>query len=210
MSDGESVDQEKRTTLRQFAALGAVSPLAGLLDTDSDKRRSNTGQAILGYLSTTPAAHFSKIRDDLSLGTGETQHHLRQLIDVRAVESYADGEYRRYVPANRFSESERLILGYLRRDTPRRVLIGLLTDPTVSGTGLAASIGVSKSTVSRTISDLEAVDLVRREGDYVVQSPETIITLVLRYSESFGSDAQRFANQVPEMIRYEPNAQSER
>ena len=73
----DGVDEEKRATLKRFAAVGAVSPLARLSGDDAGE--SDARDAIVGYLSTTPGAHFSKLRDDLRLGTGETQHHLERL-----------------------------------------------------------------------------------------------------------------------------------
>ena len=115
------VDEDKRATLRRFAALGAATPLARIGDDrngDSDAR-----DAILGYLTATPGAHFSKVRDDLKLGTGETQHHLRRLVDVGAIESLRDGDYRRLFPAGRFSSFEQVALkpdGVEARRRPRR------------------------------------------------------------------------------------------
>ena len=123
------VDESKRATLRRFAALGATSPLVGLArDSESD-----APDALLGYVAATPGAHFSKVRDDLQLGTGETQHHLRRLEREGAVESREDGEYRRFFPADRFSEFEQVALGYLRRETPRGMVVALLRDPDASG-----------------------------------------------------------------------------
>ena len=81
MTRDGGVDESKRATLRRFAALGAASPLVGLASADRGNdpgadSDSDAPGAITGYLAATPGAHFSKIRDDLQLGTGETQHHL--------------------------------------------------------------------------------------------------------------------------------------
>jgi predicted transcriptional regulator len=113
----DGVDESKRATLRRFAAIGAGSPLARLSRDDAGD--SDARDAILGYLSTTPGAHFSKLRDDLRLGTGEAQHHLRRLERADAVESYKDGDYRRYFPAGRFSEFERRAVGCVEDERVR-------------------------------------------------------------------------------------------
>ncbi|PSQ50978.1 MarR family transcriptional regulator, partial [Halobacteriales archaeon SW_6_65_15] len=118
MVERSEVDENKRATLRRFAVLGAATPLASFgarAESDESEARS----AIAGYVATTPGAHFSKIRDDLQLGTGEAQHHIRQLLDAGVVESRRDGDYRRFYPADQFSSFEQVALGYLRRDTPR-------------------------------------------------------------------------------------------
>ena len=90
MTSDEGVDEEKRATLRRFAALGAASPFVGLATGNSD---SDTPDAIAGYVSARPGTHFSKLRDDLKLGTGEAQHHLHRLENEGAIASRKDGDY---------------------------------------------------------------------------------------------------------------------
>ncbi|WP_253737149.1 winged helix-turn-helix transcriptional regulator [Halohasta salina] len=203
---GDPVDERKRTTLRRFAALGATAPFAGLASGaegsgEESASRSEVPDAIRGYLSTTPGAHFSKLRDDLKLGTGETQHHLRALIDAEAVEARRDGEYRRFFPAGQFSEFERTALGYLRRETPRRMVIELLESPAETGSELADRLSVSRATVSTYAGDLEAAGLLDRSEQYVVAEPETVLMLLLRYANSFGPDAVDFAARADDLIR---------
>jgi len=201
----ERVDREKRTTLRRFAALGASTPLVGLVGDEASASEGNdTRRAIAGYLSTTPGAHFSKIRDDLSLGTGETQHHLRRLVDAGSIESHADGEYRRYFPAGQFSAFERTALGYLRRETPRAVVLALLTDPDATGTAIAERAEVSRATVSRTLSELAEAGVLNREEVTEIERPETLITLLVRYADSFDEETAAFAAHADDLLRYDP------
>jgi predicted transcriptional regulator len=201
---GETVDAEKRATLRRFAALGAGGPLARLVDRD-DSSSSDARDAIVGHLSTTPGAHFSKIRDDLSLGTGETQHHLRKLVESKALESFRDGEYRRYVLSRQFTEFEKRSLGYLRRETPRGMLITLLRDPETSASDIATTIGVSRPTVSKYAKELEEAGLLSRDSGYAVERPETVLTLIVRYADSFGPDAVALADEADSLVRYDPS-----
>ncbi|XVH30616.1 winged helix-turn-helix transcriptional regulator [Haloferacaceae archaeon DSL9] len=198
------VDEQKRTTLRRFAALGAATPFVGLASADADPSRSDVRDAIVGYLATTPGAHFSKLRDDLHLGTGETQHHLRRLLDADVIEFERDGDYKRFFPANQFSAFERRALGYLRRDTPRGMLIELLRDPSATGTTLADELGVSRATVSNYAGELAEAGLLDRTSGYRVERPETVITLLVRYADSFGTDAAVFAAEADELIRFDP------
>ncbi|CCQ32710.1 transcriptional regulator ArsR family protein [Halorhabdus tiamatea SARL4B] len=198
--EGDGVDESKRATLRRFAALGAASPLVRLADSGSD---STAPGAIVGYLSTTPGAHFSKLRDDLQLGTGETQHHLRTLLQDDAIESQRDGEYRRFFPADRFSDFERTALGYLRRETPRGMIVELLGDPSVTANGLAERLDVSSPTVSKYAAQLEEAGLLTREDGYALRQPETLLMLVVRYAESFGEDAIAFAAEADDHVAYD-------
>ena len=198
-----SVDADKRATLRRFAALGAASPLAGLAAGEEDSP-SAARDAIAGYVAATPGAHFSKIRDDLKLGTGETQHHLRHLDDAGAIESVRDGDYRRFFPAKQFSPFEQTALGYLRRETSRGMLIELLRDPDATGTELADRLDVSRATVSKQAADLEDAGLLDRSDGYAVRQPETVITLLVRFGDSFDETAVAFATEAHTLIRFDP------
>ena len=198
----DSVDERKRTTLRRFAALGAATPFVGVASGSSDNdSRSEVPAAIRGYLSTTPGAHFSKLRDDLKLGTGETQHHLRALTDAGELDARRDGEYRRFFAAEQFSEFEQITLGYLRRETPRKLLIELLESPADTGSALADRLDVSRATVSNYASELEDAGLLDRSEQYAVDNPETVLTLLVRYADSFGPDAVAFAARADKLIR---------
>jgi predicted transcriptional regulator len=206
MPNGDrGVDEDKRDTLRRFAALGAATPLAGLGAGEARAAGStDTRDAILGYVSTTPGAHFSKLRDDLKLGTGETQHHLRRLLDDGAIVSRRDGDYRRFFIADRFSTFEQVALGYLRRETPRGMMTTLLRHPDATGAAVADALGVSRATVSTYASELEDAGLLRRDDGYAVVRPETVITLLVRYADSFDADASAFAAEADGLIRYDP------
>lgn len=204
MTDG--VDENKRATLKRFAAAGAAAPFARLGGGNEDEEhgRSDTRDAIVGYLAGTPGAHFSKLRDDLGLGTGETQHHVERLVADGVVESRRDGDYRRFYPADRFSAFEKAALGYLRRRTPRGMMLALLSEPTATGASLANALGVSRATVSNHAADLESAGLLSREEGYTLERPETLITLVVRYADSFDADADSFAADAAELLQYDP------
>jgi predicted transcriptional regulator len=197
MADRE-VDEGRRATLRRVAALGAVGPLARLAEDDSEARES-----IAGYLAATPGAHFSKVRDDLELATGETQHHLQRLERQGAVESHRDGDYRRYFPAREFDDFERVALGFLRRETPRGMVIALLRDGDATASDLAAELGVSRPTVSKHAADLDAAGLLSREDGYSLVRPERLLTLLVGYADSFDAAAVEFAREADRFISVE-------
>jgi predicted transcriptional regulator len=205
----DPVDESKRATLRRFAALGAASPFARLAGAEEAPEEgadsgSDARDAIVGYLATTPGAHFSKVRDDLQLGTGETQYHLRQLSDEGTVESHRDGDYRRFFPTARFSTFEKRALSYLRRETPRGMLVELLRDPGITAGELAAELDVSRPTISNYAGDLETAGLLSRDDGYAVEEPETVLTLVVRYADSFDDRALALAAEADGLIRFDP------
>jgi predicted transcriptional regulator len=199
------IDEDKRATLRRFAAVGAASPLTRLAGEDGVEGSSDVRDAITGYLATTPGAHFSKLRDDLQLGTGETQHHLQRLLDDGAVESVRDGDYKRFYPAGQFSAFEQRALGYLRRDTPRGMVVELLRDPDATGGDLADALDVSPATVSKYAAELEDAGMLSRVDGYAVQQPETLVTLLVRYADSFDANAVDFAAEAADLLSYDPS-----
>jgi predicted transcriptional regulator len=196
------VDEDKRETLRRFAAFGAAAPLAGLGSRDAGT--SDVRDAIVGYVARTPGAHFSKLRDDLQLGTGETQHHLRRLLDAGTLVSRRDGDYRRFYPADRFTEFEQVALGFLRRETPRALVVACLRQPGRTGAELAAALDVSRPTVSTTGRALADADLLDRSDGYRVVAPETVIKLLVRYADSFDGNVAAFAAAVDDYVTYTP------
>ncbi|MFB6071919.1 MAG: winged helix-turn-helix transcriptional regulator [Halobacterium sp.] len=198
------IDEDKRSTLRRFAAVGAASPLTRLASDDDGGDASDVRDAITGYLATTPGAHFSKLRDDLQLGTGETQHHLRRLLEDGAVESERDGDYKRLYPAGQFSAFEKRALGYLRRETPRGMVVELLRNPEASGADLADALGVSRATVSKYAAQLEDAGLLSREDGYAVREPEVLVTLLVRYADSFDAATAEFAGDAADLLSYDP------
>lgn len=201
MTDG--VDESKRATLKRFAAAGAAAPFARI-GGDASSGDSDARDAIVGYLTSTPGAHFSKLRDDLGLGTGETQHHVERLVTDDVLESRRDGDYRRFYPANQFSAFEQVALGYLRRSTPRGMMLQLLQNPEATGATLADALEVSRATVSNHAAELENAGLLSRDDGYTLQRPETLITLVVRYADSFDADTVSFAAGAAGLLRYEP------
>lgn len=200
MREDSDVDQSKRATLRRFAALGAASPLVGIAG--ASESRSDTPDAIAGYVSATPGAHFSKIRDDLKLGTGETQHYLQELESDGVLESRKDGDFRRYFPTDRFSETEQVALGHLRRETPRGLCIALLETPEATAGEIASRLDVSRPTVSKCAATLEADGLLSRADGYALVDPETVLLLLVRYADSFGADAAALAESAPSLLEY--------
>lgn len=199
----DDFDGQKRETLRRFAAIGAAAPFVGTASADAGDD-NETREAIRGYVPTTPGAHFSKLRDDLKLGTGEAQYHLRTLVDADEIESVKDADYRRYFPAGRFDDLDKQALGYLRRETARGMILALLRDPDATGAELAADSAVSRPTVSATAAALENAGLLDRTDGYVLTEPERLLTLVVRYADSFDADAVAFADDAADLVAYDP------
>lgn len=205
MPDGE-IDGEKRATLQRFAALAVALPV--LNDGERSKSSENgTGKvrrALVGYITSHPGTHFSKIRDDLHLATGEAQYHLNYLASDGEIESIRDGEFRRFFIASEFTDRERVLLGYLRRETLCRLLIAVLKMPDATGRELATEIGVSPSTVSSYATQMTERGIFAEGDGYELSEPERLITLLIRFGPTLGRDATSFGREATEYIQYSP------
>ena len=84
------------------------------------------------------------------------------------------------------------------------MLIALLEDPAATGSDLAAAADVSRSTVSKYAAELESAGLLSRADGYAVQRPETLLTLVVRYADSFGPEAVALAGEADGLVAYDP------
>ncbi len=84
------------------------------------------------------------------------------------------------------------------------MLVHLLRDPAATGSELAARLGVSRATVSTYAKELDAVGLLSREDGYAVTEPETVLTLLIRYADSFGDDVAALAGEADSLLRYDP------
>jgi predicted transcriptional regulator len=58
--------------------------------------------------------------------------------------------------------------------------------------------------VSKYAGKLESAGLLSRSDGYSVERPETLLTLVVRYADSFGPDAVAFASEADEFVQYDP------
>lgn len=195
-------DAEKRETLRRFAAVGAVGPFAAasrVADTEPDSVRR---KAVLGYVERSPGVHFSKLRDDLNLGTGETQYHLRRLERAGTIESHEDGEYRRLFLGSAFDDTERTILSALRRQTHGGILVEALRSSEIAAGELADRLDVSTPAVSRAAGQLEDAGLLTRDrGTYRLTTPETVSALLERFADSFDDRTATIARTAPDRSR---------
>ena len=198
-------DVTKRQTLRRVAAFGAVTPLLsmGSASASNETGDSERRQTIAQYIFATPGVHFSKIRDDLSLGTGETQYHLKRLEQESIVESVKDGDFRRYFAAQTFDAFDKRALGFLRRSTPQAILLHLLRAPDDSPSEIATALSVSPAAISQSARHLEEGEIIdRNQGSYTIEEPERLIVLLVRYSESFGPAVHEFVEDVPSYISW--------
>jgi DNA-binding MarR family transcriptional regulator len=84
------------------------------------------------------------------------------------------------------------------------MVLTLLRHPDATGSEIASALDVSRATVSTYASQLDDAGLLDRTDGYVVSRPETIITLLVRYADSFDAETRAFAADADSLVRYDP------
>jgi predicted transcriptional regulator len=103
---------------------------------------------IYSYIRRHPGAHVRRVARELRLATGDLQYHLVWLERHGYVKTKKTGFYRFVFPTMVFQEEQEVLLGVLSQETPREILLRLLTDDAMSQGDLAKRLGHSQPTVS--------------------------------------------------------------
>lgn len=155
---------------------------------------------IYEYLNANPGVHLRRIGEVLGMSTGMLSYHLDYLERNGLLKSEEAGHRKRYFIARVFVEAQRRILGVLREDVPRKIVLELLTNGERTFAQLQATVGVSKSTMSYHLQKLNARDILvrtkkERESVFVIKDMEEVTKLLLANRQSFKDDAvDRFAD----------------
>ncbi len=146
-----------------------------------------TRREIYEALREVPGAHFSHLKRELDLATGTLQHHLRVLEDRGLVESRQEDRYTRYFPSMEVDRRDKELLGLLRQQTPRRVVLDLIEHGTCRLTRVSERLGLAPSTVSFHLNNLREAGIVAKpeRGRYELVDQEHVEDLLVAYQESF-------------------------
>lgn len=118
-------------------------------------------QRVHDHVRANPGVHFSALKAELDIATGQAQYHLRKLNragDIVAEEVRGQTHYfdRSYDPW------ERRILAFARRETARALLAHLLEDGPLDAAELADRLELSRSTVAWHVSSLVDAGVVKK------------------------------------------------
>lgn len=135
-----------------------------------------------------PGLHYREAQRLSGLATGAFQYHLRTLEKSGQLVKEQEGGYLRLYP-NEITASERKILGYLRQDTIRKILIYFMETPSIRVSELSRRTGLSESTVSYYLKRLCKSSIITVEQDsqryFRLLDRGITASLLLRYRHSF-------------------------
>ena len=90
-----------------------------------------TRKKLYNTVNNFPGLHFREIQRRTGLATGELKYHLNFLEGNKIISSRKEGEMLRFYPLG-LADSEKKLLGLLRQQHLREILLFLLTNPKAS------------------------------------------------------------------------------
>jgi predicted transcriptional regulator len=119
---------------------------------------------IADCVSATPGIHFSALVRQLDLAPGQLQYHLRTLQGERdVIEERLYGKTHYYPPG--YGDRERRVLGLLRRETTRDVLVRLLKGGSARPAAVSADLDIARSTLEWHLDRLVEQDVIEKRYD---------------------------------------------
>lgn len=146
------------TEAGKFSLLGLLVPLYTKLKRDEVLDHFTRGK-IYGYILANPGDHYNSIQKAVDVPNGTFAYHLHVLEKEGYIRSVRDGMNRLFFPAGMKIPPRE---GNLRAGQ-RLIVEKILEEPGISQKEIAASLGVSPSTVSYHIRDLLEMGVVETE-----------------------------------------------
>lgn len=165
--------------------MGRPNRLNNYNKAEQEQAVKNNRDLIYQYIQSFPGSHLRKISKKLSLGMGDTQHHLNILENTGFVKSRRISIYKVYYDKSLFEERHESILAVLQQETPRSILLYLIENPGASQSEIAAHVRYSAPTVNWHMSRLMQFGLVKSRKDgrfvkYVIVGDVKEITQLLK------------------------------
>jgi len=122
---------------------------------------STVRERVHTHVEANPGIHFTALKEDLDIATGQAQYHLRRL--DRAGEVVAEEiRGRTHYYDRSYDPWERRVLAFARRETARALLAHLLDDGPLGADELADRLDLTRSTVAWHVSSLTDAGVVEK------------------------------------------------
>jgi DNA-binding transcriptional ArsR family regulator len=169
---------------------GTPTPLRSRRDRTPPR---STRQIIFEFVRDFPGTHLRGVQQALQLPLGTVEYHLRELVRLELVTEREDGIYRRYYVAGQMGGLDRELIGALRQEIPRRIVMHLLLNPGLNFGQVREAFSISGSTLHYHLKKLEKRGILsrRREGRetyFTVLNEREVAKVLLAHKKSFGDD----------------------
>lgn len=118
--------------------LGRIKDLFG------NQNRKN----IFEYVSKNPGCTIAEVSENLRINRGSVKYHIAKLNSKSIITTVKTGKFiRLFKNPGIFDNHDKVIVSYLKNETSRMLLLGILENPGITNQDLAESFNLDKSTV---------------------------------------------------------------
>ena len=173
-----------------------------------------TRREIYNYISQDPGLHLREISRRLHIPFSTLMYHLRFLEKRELIKEKTEGRYNRYYITEKIGHREKEILGILRKDTPRTIILYLLVHIYSSQIDISGSLKKHPTTIEFHLKKLLALNIIEpvqpvdgkiyrdinpriiecesigKEKIYVLKDPNGIYDLLTTYKHSLIQDLE--------------------
>lgn len=153
----------------------------------------STRKNLIEIINAKPGIHFRELLNESGLAMGELEYHLNVLEKMEIVSKSKSTYYSRYYPAYELSSEDKQIMGLLRQEILRDILLFIISRKKTNHGDISKEFRLLKSTASFYLDKLLNQDLIEkhkrgRRVFYNVKAPEHILKLILLYRKGFGEE----------------------
>ncbi len=168
-----------------------------------NERVGTWAETLLSFIQRYPGVHLREIRRRLGIPIGTLDYHLYRLGKRGLISVRLQGGYKVCFPETLIGEGppipepEKVLIGLLRHEMPRAILLHLYLEGPASPAALGAAVHASGSNLSYFLKRLEAAGAIHREGTSghrVIRllDPKRVHEILLRYSPLPDTPVDRF------------------
>ncbi len=137
-----------------------------------------------------PGVHFRELQRLTGMTIGVLSYHLDYLADHQLLTVDKQESFTRYFPGEHMGRQKQQMLGALRQEIPRGIILFLLMNPGATHGEVLENFTISAGTLSYHIKKLVARGLIKiekvgRETHMTVLEPDAVSDLLIVYRRSF-------------------------
>lgn len=171
-----------------------------------------TRRKIYNFILKYPGLHIREISRRMGIPFSTLKYHLNYLVKRNLITEKSEGRYSRFYVSNKIGRKYKEIINFLRKDTPRNIILILSAYVGCSQTEISENLEKHPSTIAFHLKKLENMNIIERvsidkgkinkdsiplviertqvtnEAIYMLKNPEFVYDLLITYKETLLDD----------------------
>lgn len=119
-----------------------------ILGRNKDLFGNRNRKNIFEFVSKNPGCTIAEVSKNLGINRGSAKYHIKKLVSKSQITTAKTGKFTRlFRNSGIFNNDEKMIISYLRNETCRNLLLGIMENPGITNRNLAEELSLDKSTV---------------------------------------------------------------